>query len=246
MRRSFLTELDQAELTKVAEQNRGDWTKTVRRFFFSFLFFACSLLPSNERRLTLPLPSRAELTFIVHLRSAPAPSPSADPAGFLAAHNDASTMLGDANIFLHDVSPPPSPSLSASDAPPPPADTPTTPTAPPTPRRRRAELEIMFPPSALFPPRSGLALSTLRLFLSYTARALSLPPSAFFARIGFDNGPSLGLFAKLGFEEGTRVEVFREVEMVWKGGEGGEGWPWEKEEGWRYEEVVDPRDEERD
>lgn len=183
----------------------------------------------------------AELTFIVHLRDPSAPSSSADPTAFLAAHNDASTMLGDANIFLHDVTPPSSPELSPADLPSPP---PTS--APP----RRAEIEIMFPPSAHFPPRSGVALLTLQTFLSYTSRALSLPPRSFFARIGFDNTASLGLFGKLGFREGKRVEVFREVEMVWEGEGGGEdgggGWPWEREQGWRYEEVVDPRDEERD
>ncbi|GAA5899912.1 hypothetical protein JCM6882_007000 [Rhodosporidiobolus microsporus] len=178
-----------------------------------------------------------KLTFIVHLRDPTSPPPSADRVAFLAAHNDSSTMIGDVNLFLHDASPPPSPSSPPSSSAPPPPPTPT----------RRAELEIMFPPTSLFPPRSGLALLTLRTFLSYASVALRLPPSAFFARIGFDNAPSLGLFRKLGFEEGKRVEVFREVEMRWAGREGeGEGWPWEGEEGWKYEEVEDPRDEERD
>ncbi|GAA5857177.1 hypothetical protein JCM8547_009355 [Rhodosporidiobolus lusitaniae] len=178
-----------------------------------------------------------KLTFIVHLRDPSATSPSAHPAAFLAAHNDSRTMIGDVNLFLHDASPPPSPSSPSSSQTPPP---------PPAPAPRRAEMEIMFPPSSLFPPRSGLALLTLQLFLSYSSRTLNLPPSAYFARVGFDNVPSLGLFKKLGFEEGKRVEVFREVEMRWIGNEEREGWPWEKEEGWRYEEVEDPRDEERD
>ncbi|GAA5832910.1 hypothetical protein JCM11251_000526 [Rhodosporidiobolus azoricus] len=176
-----------------------------------------------------------KLTFIVHLRDPSAPSPSSDRTAFLAGHNDSSTMIGDVNLFLHDASPPSSPSPTSS---------PSSSSDTPPPSTRRAELEIMFPPTALFPPRTGLALLTLRTFLSFSSRALSLPPSAFFARVGFDNGPSLGLFARLGFREGKRVEVFREVEMVWRG-EGGE-WPWEKEEGWEVEEVQDPRDEERD
>ncbi|GAA5897574.1 hypothetical protein JCM8208_003309 [Rhodotorula glutinis] len=181
-----------------------------------------------------------KLTFIVHLRSDTAPSPSSDPAAFLAAHNDTSRMIGDVNLFLHDASPPSSPSPSSS----PSAD----PVPEPTPRR--AELEIMLPPSSsLYRPRSGLALLTLQLFLSYASRALDLAPSAFFARIGFDNQASLGLFAKLGFVEGKRVEVFREVEMRWSAGDGneeGKRWPWESDEGWRYDEVADPRHEERD
>ncbi|GAA5834540.1 hypothetical protein JCM9279_004347 [Rhodotorula babjevae] len=184
-----------------------------------------------------------KLTFIVHLRSDTAPSASSDPAAFLAAHNDTSLMIGDVNLFLHDVSPPSSPSPSSS-----PSAEPA-----PTPTPRRAELEIMLPPpsssSPSYRPRSGLALLTLQLFLSYASRALDLAPSAFFARIGFDNAPSLGLFKKLGFVEGKRVEVFREVEMRWGGADGdGEGkrWPWEKDEAWRYDEVEDPRDEERD
>ena len=183
------------------------------------------------------LASPAELTFIVHLRSDTAPSPSSDPAAFLAAHNDTSRMIGDVNLFLHDASPPSSPASSPAD----PAPTPTP---------RRAELEIMLPAaSTLHRPRSGLALLTLQLFLSYASRALDLAPSAFFARIGFDNAPSLGLFNKLGFVQGKRVEVFREVEMRWSGGEGdeeGRRWPWERDEGWQYDEVEDPRDEERD
>ncbi|GAA6035186.1 hypothetical protein JCM8097_006409 [Rhodosporidiobolus ruineniae] len=175
-----------------------------------------------------------KLTFIVHLRSPAAPSPSTEPSAFLASHNDASTMIGDVNLFLHDVSPPSSPSSSS----PPPAPSTLT---------RRAEMEIMFPPSSLFPPRSGLASLTLQTFLSYARRALSLPPRAFFARIGFANEASIGLFKKLGFVEGKRVEVFREVELVWGGdGEDDTTWPWEGEEGWKVEEVEDPRDEERD
>ncbi|BGP28945.1 hypothetical protein JCM10296v2_000681 [Rhodotorula toruloides] len=166
-------------------------------------------------------------TFIIHLRSPAAPSPTLNPAGFLSAHSDSSTMLGDVNLFLHASSPPSSPSSSSSSPPP----------------SQRAELEIMFPPSALYKPRTGLASLALRTFLSYSSRALSLPPSAFFARIGFDNEASLGLFKSLGFREGKRVEVFREVEVVW---EGEERWPWEGEDGWEVIELEDPRDEERD
>lgn len=174
----------------------------------------------------------------MHLREPSAPSPTEDPAGFLLAHNDASRMIGDVNLFLHDASPPSSPSSPSPSSSSGPSPVPT----------RRAELEIMFPPSPLCPPRSGLALLTLQTFLSYASRALDLPPSVFFARIGFDNEASLGLFAKLGFVEGKRVEVFREVELRW-GGAGEEesgAWPWEKDPAWRYEEVADPRDEERD
>ncbi|GAA5825263.1 hypothetical protein JCM3770_003500 [Rhodotorula araucariae] len=177
-----------------------------------------------------------KLTFIVHLRSPSAPSPSSDRAGFLAAHSSAATMIGDVNLFLHDASPPPSPSLASS----PPSGKPDTTSAP-----RRAELEVMFPPLAPFPARSGIALLTLQTFLSYASRALSLPPRAFFARIGFDNAPSAALFAKLGFEDGKRVDVFREVEVVWRG-EDADGWPWEKDARWAYDEVEDPRDENRD
>ncbi|BGP36818.1 hypothetical protein JCM10449v2_000720 [Rhodotorula kratochvilovae] len=177
-----------------------------------------------------------KLTFIVHLRSPSAPSPSTSRADFLAAHSSADSMIGDVNLFLHDASPPSSPSSTSPSSAPAPAPTPT----------RRAELEIMLPPSPLLPPRSGLALLTLQTFLSYSSRALSLPPRAFFARIGFDNVPSAGLFHKLGFREGKRVEVFREVEMVWGGGEEDGGWPWERKKGWAYEQIEDPRDEERD
>ncbi|GAA5978505.1 hypothetical protein JCM11641_007966 [Rhodosporidiobolus odoratus] len=177
-----------------------------------------------------------KLTFIIHRRSPSASSPSTSPSAFLAAHNDSSTMIGDVNLFLHDASPSSSPSSSSSSSAPPTSTSPT----------KRAELEIMFPPLPLLnPPRTGLALLTLQTFLSYSSRALDLPPSAFFARIGFDNAPSLGLFRKLGFKEGKRVEVFREVELIWEGADEEEGWPWEKEEGWRVEQVDDPRDEGR-
>ncbi|BGP12841.1 hypothetical protein JCM10213_001325 [Rhodosporidiobolus nylandii] len=176
-----------------------------------------------------------KLTFIIHSRSPSAPSPSSSsPAEFLAAHDSPDSMIGDVNLFLHDLTPPSSPaSPSASSAAAPPAPSAETPT-------RRAELEIMLVPG-LSPPRSGLALQALRAFLIYASLALSLPPSAFFARVGFDNAPSLGLFRKLGFREGKRVEVFREVELVWSGG-GEFGW---EDEG-AYEEVRDERDEERD
>ncbi|GAA5971668.1 hypothetical protein JCM21900_003890 [Sporobolomyces salmonicolor] len=176
-----------------------------------------------------------KLTFIVHLRAPSAPSPTADPAGFLAAHNDASTMIGDANLFLHAVTPPSSPPGAGAAAPP----------------SRRAELEIMFPPSARHPARSGVALATLHLFLSYAARALALPPAAFFARIGLDNAPSRALFAKLGLREVRRVDVFREVEVAWVGADAdadADGWPWEAQAGWEHEHgaLDDPRDEARD
>ncbi|GAA6046780.1 hypothetical protein NBRC10513_001571 [Rhodotorula toruloides] len=103
----------------------------------------------------------------------------------------------------------------------------------------------MIPPSALYTPRTGVASLTLRTFLSYSSRALQLPPSSFFARIGFDNEASLGLFRGLGFTEGRRVEVFREVEVVWEGEGEGQKWPWERA-GWEVVELEDPRDEERD
>ncbi|GAA5937035.1 hypothetical protein JCM1841_002783 [Sporobolomyces salmonicolor] len=181
-----------------------------------------------------------KLTFIVHLRSPTAPSPTADPAGFLAAHNDASTMIGDANLFLHAVPPPSSPPVAGASA----SSSPATPSPSPS---RRAELEIMFPPSARHPARSGVALSTLHLFLSYAARALALPPAAFFARIGLDNAPSRALFAKLGLHEVKRVDVFREVEVAWVAADA-DGWPWEAQAGWAQEHgaLDDPRDEARD
>ncbi|GJN91709.1 hypothetical protein Rhopal_004732-T1 [Rhodotorula paludigena] len=176
-----------------------------------------------------------KLTFIVHLRDPSAPTPTSDRLSFLAAHNDSATMIGDVNLFLHAVTPPSSPSSSAPSALSAPALT------------RRAELEIMLPPSPLVPPRSGLALLVLQTFLSYSSRSLNLPPRAYFARIGFDNEASLGLFRKLGFVEGKRVEVFREVEMVWPEEVATDGrWPWEEQEGWAYEEVEDPRDDDRD
>ncbi|KAL7338238.1 Drug/metabolite transporter superfamily [Rhodotorula toruloides] len=179
-----------------------------------------------SERLTLEQEEDMQkLTFIIHLRQPSASSPILDPAGFLAAHSDPSTMLGDVNLFLHAPSSPP-PSSS--------------------PPSQRAEMEIMLPPSDLFKPRTGLASLSLRTFLSYSSRALHLPPSAFFARIGFDNEASLGLFKSLGFREGKRVEVFREVEVVWPTSEEGERWPWEGKEGWEVIELEDPRDEERD
>lgn len=141
-------------------------------------------------------------------------------------------MIGDVNLFLHAASPPSSPRASSSSSPT---------------HRQRAELEVMFPPSPPFTPRTGLASLTLRTFLSYASRALALPPRAFFARIGYDNTPSLRLFESLGFGESNRVEVFREVEVGWDGRDGeADGWPWESEEGWEVVRVEDPRDEERD
>lgn len=56
----------------------------------------------------------AEFIFIIYLRSLSAPSPTSDPYGFLLAHNDASTMLGDVNFFLHPISLPSSPNPSSS------------------------------------------------------------------------------------------------------------------------------------
>lgn len=178
----------------------------------------------------------AELTFIVHSRRNDAPSPTEDRAAFLAAHSDPATMLGDVNLFLHDPEPPTDDEDLVTEAP----------GASESPRR--AEMEVMFPPTTSFPARSGLATHTLQVFLSYASAELRLPPSNFFARIGFDNEKSLGLFRKLGFVEGKRVEVFREVELVWPSAAGAETarWPWEVEPGWAFAVVEDPRDEERD
>lgn len=148
-------------------------------------------------------------------------------------------MLGDVNLFLHEADPETDPEddgTGRSEA----ADS-----TPKTPRPPRAEMEIMFPPTPSFPARSGLATPTLQVFLSYAAAELRIPPRSFFARIGFDNEKSLGLFRKLGFVEGKRVEVFREVELVWPG-ESDTTWPWECEPGWKYDAVADPRNEERD
>ncbi|GAA5870159.1 hypothetical protein JCM3774_002608 [Rhodotorula dairenensis] len=183
-----------------------------------------------------------KLTFIVHARRTSAPGPKEDPKAFLDAHGDASTMLGDVNLFLHEAEPDSDPDEEQA-----------CPSTEPWPaeasskksRLPRAEMEIMFPPSPSFPPRSGLATHTLQVFLSYAKAELRLPPTSFFARIGFDNEKSLGLFRKLGFVEGKRVEVFREVELVWPGA-ADSTWPWERESGWRYDTLADPRDEERD
>lgn len=102
----------------------------------------------------------------------------------------------------------------------------------------------MLPPSSsLYAARSGLAYSTLKLFISYATSRLNLKPQDFFVKIGDDNEKSLKLFGKLGFEEIGRSEVFREVELGFKG----EQWEWETVgEGEERGEVEDPRDEERD
>ncbi|KAG0664758.1 methionyl-tRNA synthetase [Rhodotorula mucilaginosa] len=183
-----------------------------------------------------------ELTFIVHSRRTAAPSPNNDPTAFLSAHDDSSTMLGDVNLFLHEADPETDPEDDGLRRSEPETATPT-PRRPPRPPR--AEMEIMFPPTPSFPARSGIATHTLQVFLSYAATELRIPPRSFFARIGFDNEKSLGLFRKLGFVEGKRVEVFREVELVWPG-ENDTTWPWEREPGWKYDVLTDPRNEERD
>ncbi|TKA54622.1 hypothetical protein B0A53_03029 [Rhodotorula sp. CCFEE 5036] len=158
------------------------------------------------------------------------------------AHDDSSTMLGDVNLFLHEADPETDPEDDGLRRSEPETATPT-PRRPPRPPR--AEMEIMFPPTPSFPARSGIATHTLQVFLSYAATELRIPPRSFFARIGFDNEKSLGLFRKLGFVEGKRVEVFREVELVWPG-ENDTTWPWEREPGWKYDVLTDPRNEERD
>ncbi|GAA5980192.1 hypothetical protein JCM10908_001569 [Rhodotorula pacifica] len=183
-----------------------------------------------------------KLTFIVHSRRSDAPDPREDSKAFLEAHGDASTMLGDVNLFLHEPESDTDEEDGVAEAA---AEGQGADVTAKKPRTRRAEMEIMFPPSPSFPSRSGLATHTLQVFLSYAASALQIPPSSFFARIGFDNEKSLGLFRKLGFVEGKRVEVFREVELVWPNEEA-TTWPWEQEAGWRYEVIADPRDEECD
>lgn len=147
-------------------------------------------------------------------------------------------MLGDVNLFLHEPEPLTDEDEEQDELPRPGAGKEAR-------RRPRAEMEIMFPPSPSFPSRSGLATHTLQVLLSYASAQLELPPTSFFARIGFDNEKSLGLFAKLGFVEGKRVEVFREVELVWPTTPD-TTWPWERDPGWKYETIADPRDEERD
>lgn len=180
----------------------------------------------------------AELTFIIHRRD-----PSIEPRApeFLAAH-DNSTMIGDVNIFLSSETPPSSdaeddkPAALAS------SSLSTSPSSitklPPARDTRRAEVEIMLAP--LGARRRGFALSTLRIFLLYASRTLSLPPSAFFARIGTANTGSIALFEKLGFKRGKVVEVFQEMEMNWGGGEGGNfGWEGKEE----YTPLDDPAEE---
>ncbi|GAA5977289.1 hypothetical protein JCM5350_002418 [Sporobolomyces pararoseus] len=180
-----------------------------------------------------------KLTFIVHLRDPSAPSPETDRTGFLSAHNDSRTMLGDVNLFLHSSS-----SSFEDDAED--GDNPEE-------EKMTAELEIMLPPSSKnYKPRTGLALETLQLFLSYSSRHLDLKPRQFIAKVGFDNEASLRLFEKMGFVEKKRVEIFREIELDWGGGRGGEEggehmWSWEKDmEGWKMGILEDPRDSERD
>jgi len=56
-----------------------------------------------------------------------------------------------------------------------------------------------------------------------------------------ENEKSLKLFEKLGLEEIGRSEVFREIELGFKG----EKWGWVEDEQ-EAGEVEDPRDEERD
>jgi RimJ/RimL family protein N-acetyltransferase len=144
-------------------------------------------------------------------------------------------MLGDVNLFLH-----------TSDATDDENDDPSAPSRPP---RITAELEIMLPPSSpLYKPRTGLALETLQLFISYATKYLNLKPEQFMVKIGFDNEPSLRLFEKLGFVEKKRVEIFREIEMGYKGlGDTESRWEWEREgEGWEVGILEDPRDPARD
>jgi hypothetical protein len=56
------------------------------------------------------------------------------------------------------------------------------------------------------------------------------------------------LFEKLGFVEKKRVEIFREIEMGYKGlGDTESRWEWEREgEGWEVGILEDPRDPARD
>lgn len=151
-----------------------------------------------------------ELTFIILSRdSSVAPTSSA----FFATH-DTSRMVGDVNIFLSLTSPSDDEDEDSPD--------PARPAPPPP--TQRCEVEIMV--ALTSSRRQGYAFASLKHFLQYASAILSLPPSAFFARISTSNEGSIALFERLGFKRGKVVEVFAEMEMVWGGGD---GWGWEKD-----------------
>jgi len=74
---------------------------------------------------------------------------------------------------------------------------------------RACEIEVMIAEPAY--RRKGHATEALETFMAYGAVELGV--TAFVAKIGFDNEPSLGLFARLGYVERSRSDIFQEVTL---------------------------------
>ncbi|KZT18321.1 hypothetical protein NEOLEDRAFT_1143557 [Neolentinus lepideus HHB14362 ss-1] len=78
------------------------------------------------------------------------------------------------------------------------------------------EVEVMIAEPAY--RLQGRARESLSLLIAYAAAPpLSVPRPALVARIAESNTPSISLFEALGFRVVKTVEVFREVEMRWRG-----------------------------
>lgn len=151
-----------------------------------------------------------KLTFIIYRRNLELEFSS--PL-FLPSHST-SSMMGDVNLFLTNVSTPPSPSSSSA-------------SNPPLSPKRQAEIEIMLPnPSS---SHQGFATECLQYFLAYASVSLDLRPDDFFVKIGKDNIRSIKLFERLGFKPVGDINYFGELEMRWFGeiGESGGVWGWE-------------------
>lgn len=75
----------------------------------------------------------------------------------------------------------------------------------------KAECEVMI--AVMGHQSKGLGKEALQMMILYASKHLKISPSAFFAKIGMNNTPSLHLFQKLDFKEIGRSEVFQEVEL---------------------------------
>lgn len=132
-------------------------------------------------------------------------------------------MIGDVNLFLS--------SPDSDDE-----DTERNMAPTPSASSRRAECEIMIAEPSF--RRRGHGKEALELMISYASLpdTLSLPPSAFFSRIGTSNLGSIALFEKLGFSRGKVVEAFEELEMNGPTERG--GFRWRDGLSWRLEKVT--------
>ncbi|KAK4054868.1 hypothetical protein OIV83_000792 [Microbotryomycetes sp. JL201] len=174
---------------------------------------ASVLEATASERLTLQQEyDMQEMTFIILKRD---PNVSVDDTDFMASHDNDEHMIGDVNVFISTDSDDDDDQLAELDS----KDNAVR-------RRRdtrRAELEIMI--ASPDDRRQGYAASTLRMFLPYVSKILSISPDRFFARIGASNVGSIRLFEKLGFKRGKLVQVFDEQQMDWDESRGTE-WAW--------------------